>query len=117
MPRFSHAVLLASAAAALPLCCAGSSLAQDDDATPIPEISATAPSPIRRARPRIEVNAGATQAAPLPNFVGTLPIVTDQFSTVTVIPQAEMQRDGGATLGDLLQNKPGITGSSFAPGG
>ena len=117
MPRFSHAVLLASAAVALPLCCAGTSHAQDDDATPIPEISATAPSPIRRARPGSEVNAGAVQPAPLPNFVGTLPIVTDQFSSVTVIPQAEMQRDGGATLGDLLQNKPGITGSSFAPGG
>ena len=47
---------------------------------------------------------------------GTLPIVTDQFATVTVVPDEEIQRNGGATLGDLLINKPGITGSSFAPG-
>ena len=45
-----------------------------------------------------------------------LPIVTDQFATVTVVPNEEIRRAGGATLGDLLFSKPGITGSSFAPG-
>jgi iron complex outermembrane receptor protein len=45
-----------------------------------------------------------------------LPIVTDQFATVTVVPNEEIRREGGATLGDLLFSKPGITGSSFAPG-
>jgi iron complex outermembrane receptor protein len=45
-----------------------------------------------------------------------LPIVTDQFATVTVVPNEELRREGGATLGDLLFSKPGITGSSFAPG-
>src|SRR4029453_9929762 len=33
-----------------------------------------------------------------------------------VIPNEELRRQGGATLGDLLFSKPGITGSSFAPG-
>jgi iron complex outermembrane receptor protein len=47
---------------------------------------------------------------------GTLPIVTDQFATVTVIPTDEIRRSAASTLGDLLNNKPGITGSSFAPG-
>ena len=47
---------------------------------------------------------------------GVLPIVTDQFATVTVVPNEEIRRTGGATLGDLLFSKPGITGSSFAPG-
>jgi iron complex outermembrane receptor protein len=47
---------------------------------------------------------------------GVLPIVTDQFATVTVVPNEEIRREGGATLGDLLFSKPGITGSSFAPG-
>ena len=44
------------------------------------------------------------------------PIVTDQFATVTVVPKEEIQRSPGSTLGDVLFSKPGITGSSFAPG-
>lgn len=47
---------------------------------------------------------------------GVLPIVTDQFATVTVVPNEEIRRAGGGQLGDLLFSKPGITGSSFAPG-
>ena len=39
-----------------------------------------------------------------------------QFATVTVVPNEEIRRNGGSTLGDLLFSKPGITGSSFAPG-
>ncbi|MFX5734559.1 Plug domain-containing protein, partial [Acinetobacter baumannii] len=42
--------------------------------------------------------------------------VTDQFATVTVVPNEEIRRSAASTLGDLLNNKPGITGSSFAPG-
>ena len=49
-------------------------------------------------------------------LLGALPIVTDQFATVTVIPNEELRRTPSATLGDLLFAKPGITGSSFAPG-
>jgi iron complex outermembrane recepter protein len=85
--------------------------------TPLPEIVVTAPSPIvRRAPPRAapaEQAPGPADTTPLP---GTLPIVIDQFATVTVVPNAEIRRSGAGTLGDLLQNKPGITGSSFAPG-
>jgi len=47
---------------------------------------------------------------------GVLPIVTDQFATVTVVPSDEIRRSGASTLGDLLFGKAGITGSSFAPG-
>jgi iron complex outermembrane receptor protein len=42
--------------------------------------------------------------------------VTDQFATVTVVPNEEIRRQGTAQLGDLLFSKPGITGSTFAPG-
>jgi iron complex outermembrane recepter protein len=42
--------------------------------------------------------------------------VTDQFATITVVPSEEIRRSGAATLGDLLFDKPGVTGSSFAPG-
>jgi iron complex outermembrane recepter protein len=33
-----------------------------------------------------------------------------------VVPNEEIRRNGANTLGDLLFLKPGITGSSFAPG-
>ena len=60
----------------------------------------------------------AARRSPRPDVpaAGTLPIVTDQFATVTVVPNEEIRRSAGGTLGDLLFDKPGITGSSFAPG-
>ncbi len=84
--------------------------------TALPEIVVTAPSPIaaRRAVPSTPGPAIEQPAVAPP--AGTLPIVTDQFATVTVVPNEEIRSNGGATLGDLLFEKPGITGSSFAPG-
>jgi iron complex outermembrane recepter protein len=94
--------------------------------TQLPEIVVTTPSPIVRrapARPSAPVAAPAAPAAPAavtPSIAaalpGTLPIVTDQFATVTVVPNEEIRRSPHGTLGDLLFDKPGITGSSFAPG-
>ncbi|NEU98574.1 TonB-dependent receptor [Bradyrhizobium uaiense] len=112
----------------------GAALA-DDTPTQLPDITVTAPSPIQRHRatptrtPTRAVRAAPSHnrerataeqqasaaAAPAPQQ-GVLPVVTDQFATVTVIPNEELRRSGGATLGDLLFSKPGITGSSFAPG-
>jgi iron complex outermembrane receptor protein len=63
-----------------------------------------------------EVAATPTPPSPPADLPGTLHVVTDQFATVTVVPNDEIRRNGAATLGDLLNNKPGITGSSFAPG-
>ena len=94
-----------SVAALLSLCCAVPAAAQ----TVLPAITVTAPSPIARPAPLLVV----TPEAPL---LGTLPIVADQFATVTAIPNEELRRTGASTLGDLLFAKPGITGSSFAPG-
>jgi hypothetical protein len=62
-----------------------------------------------------EEKEGVKRAFP-DTLVGTVPIVTDQFATITVVPNDELRRNGGSTLGDLLFEKPGITGSSFAPG-
>ena len=96
--------------------------------TQLPEITVTAPSPIVRRRavvpsqrpvrvartapgqnrqPAAEPQAAPVAAAPQQ---GVLPVVTDQFATVTVVPNEELRRSGGATLGDLLFAKPGITG-------
>lgn len=100
-------------------------------ATPLPEITVTAPSPVQRGKlvpsrtpgriaraapARNREPAREPQPAPVAPQQGVLPVVTDQFATVTVVPNEEIRRAGGATLGDLLFSKPGITGSSFAPG-
>ncbi|MET4275994.1 MULTISPECIES: TonB-dependent receptor [unclassified Bradyrhizobium] len=113
---------------------ATSALAEDKSSTEIPAVTVTAPSPIvrravvpnrnpgrptRTARARShERTADATPAASTPAAPqqGVLPIVTNQFATVTVVPNEEIRREGGGQLGDLLFSKPGITGSSFAPG-
>jgi iron complex outermembrane recepter protein len=114
---------------------ATSALAEDKSSTEIPAVTVTAPSPIvrravvptrnpgrvtRTARARSQQRtAEATPAAPAAAAApqqGVLPIVTNQFATVTVVPNEEIRREGGGQLGDLLFSKPGITGSSFAPG-
>lgn len=78
----------------------------------LPEVVVSAPSPIQRPS-GTTTPAGETMQGTLQ---GTLPIVADQFATVTVIPDEQIRRNGSATLGDLLFDKPGITGSGFAPG-
>jgi iron complex outermembrane receptor protein len=91
----------------------------------LPQINVTTPSPIRRRRPPARPATAAPSApaaatapaAPAETpLIGALPIVTDQFATVTVLPREEIERSPGSTLGDLVFSKPGITGSSFAPG-
>ncbi|MBR1228470.1 TonB-dependent receptor [Bradyrhizobium sp. AUGA SZCCT0176] len=120
------------------LCAVGSGAMAQDAASPssstqLPEITVTAPSPIVRrnvtpARKPARVARGVpgrnrerdNEPQPVPVAAtpqqGVLPVVTDQFATVTVMPNEEIRRQGGGTLGDLLFSKPGITGSSFAPG-
>ena len=104
-----------------------------DNTSELPSITVTAPSPILRhtKRPRRAASTHAARPTPArdgtpseqPRIVinappqqGVLPIVTDQFATVTVVPNEEIRRSGAATLGDLLTSKPGVTGSGFAPG-
>src|SRR3954454_3176484 len=132
--------LLVSGSTSLLLCACGAPASAQgaSGATALPEIHVTAPSPIQHRRavvpsprpvrvartapgrnreraPQPQPAPAAAPAAPAPQ-PGVLPIVTDQFATVTVVPNEEIRRQGGATLGDLLFSKPGITGSSFAPG-
>src|SRR5690242_4738993 len=91
----------------------GAGSAKSQTATPLPEIRVTAPSPIVRRAPQQQqpttqqpgpndaapADVAAAPDAPLP---GTLPIVTDQFATVTVVPNEELRRSSGGTLGDVL---------------
>src|SRR5205814_1699375 len=94
--------------------------------TQLPEVTVTEPSPIvrrpivRSPTPTRVVRASpganrerAPQAPPAPVAPapqqGVLPVVTDQFATVTVVPNEEIRRQGTAQLGDLLFSKPGRT--------
>ncbi|MDB5598526.1 MAG: hypothetical protein JWN71_570 [Xanthobacteraceae bacterium] len=69
----------------------------------LPEISVT--SPIVR---RLDMVPGEADLTGLP--------VHETYVPVTVVNAAELARSTGATLGDVLFSKPGITGSTFAPG-
>jgi len=100
--------------AASPLVLLGALIAAAQAQATLPEVVVSAPSPIQRSGPP---TGNTNQGTPAPELQGNLPIVTDQFATVTVVPNDELGRNGAATLGDLLFSKPGITGSSFAPGG
>jgi len=100
--------------AASPLVLLGALIAAAQAQATLPEVVVSAPSPIQRSGPP---TGNTNQGTPALELQGNLPIVTDQFATVTVVPNDELGRNGAATLGDLLFSKPGITGSSFAPGG
>ncbi len=123
--KFLRASLAGGSAVAMALLVNGAARSQQAEPAgeALPEIVVQAPSPIQRphrhsAQPA-RATAAAPTAAPAPSpdtYAGTLPIVTDQFATVTVVPNEEIRRSAASTLGDLLNNKPGITGSSFAPG-
>lgn len=47
---------------------------------------------------------------------GVLPVAPGAFAPVTIVPRDEIARRGPATLGAALADKPGVTGTSFAPG-
>src|SRR5437667_5487305 len=125
MAFFARRALHITSASWLLLCGTGfSSMSQDaasSAATQLPGITVTSPSPIVRRNvvpSRTPVRVARTvpnrnrapapppQAQPTPPAAapqqGVLPIVTDQFATVTVVPNEEIRREGGAQLGDLL---------------
>ncbi len=114
-----RALLLSSSA--LIILSSGGGARGQEPGVPLPEIKVTTPSPIQRPRttqpsgPATPAPVTATAPPPTP-LPGTLPIVADQFATVTVVPNEEIRRNGSSTLGEVLYSKPGITGSSFAPG-
>src|SRR5437764_1575332 len=127
--------LQVSGASWLTLCAMGASALAQNAPAALPDITVTAPSPIVRRNvvpSRTPVRVARTvpnrnrapapppQAQPTPPAAapqqGVLPIVTDQLARGTVVPNEEIRREGGAQLGNLLFSKPGITGSSFAPG-
>ncbi len=82
--------------------------AQAQESVALDEISVTSPSPIQAPRP--------APAAEPSGPIGILPVATDTFSPVTVVTRDQIARDQPRTLGDALFDRPGISGTSYAPG-
>jgi iron complex outermembrane receptor protein len=85
--------------------------------TQLPGIVVTTPSPVpkRGKRPPVSSEAAAPvapEAAPPATGIS----IEDAFVPLTVVPTEEIVGTPGATLTDSLQTKPGIIGSTFAPG-
>ncbi|MBI3699374.1 MAG: TonB-dependent receptor [Afipia sp.] len=126
--RSNRALRLSGSLAVLAFGMSGGAYAQSPapespSANELPEIVVRAPPPpVHRRRPPAAPSADASSGAP-PSPAdngaaqpGVLPIVTDQYATITTVTNDEIRRSAASTLGDLLNNKPGVTGSSFAPG-
>jgi iron complex outermembrane receptor protein len=102
--------LLGSTALALLLQPAGGTRAQG---TTLPEIVVTSPSPIL-SRP----DTPLPELRPAPDggvAAGVLPVVTDTFSPVAVVPGSEIVSQQPVDLGAALFERPGISGSTYAP--
>src|SRR5687767_7001127 len=95
----------------------GNANAQNANPTMLPEITITA-SPIVTRRPTTGGAASGT-AEPQQNLSELL---DQSFSAVTTMTTDQIQRESGGalgnggSLGNLLFDKPGITGSTFSPG-
>jgi len=85
--------------------------------TPSPIVRGSTARPLRAAQhhARAPPPASAARARRGDAATCTLPIVVDQFATVTVVPNEELRRSSGGTLATCFL-QAGITGSSFAPG-
>lgn len=140
-PAFPPAAFV-RAASTLALIAAAPSLAQAQ--TALPEVVVTAPSPIqarprpapapasaapaaapvRQARQPAQTPPPALDAPPAPPADASLPIAATElrplpaqvFAPVTVIPEGEIRRTPASAIGDIVQNTPGVSGSSFGPG-
>lgn len=97
---------------ALPLLACAVALAAEpargQSAVTLDQISVTSPTPVQPNR-----QAAASNAA-FPG--GILPVATDTFSPVTVVTNEQVTRDQPRTLGDALFDRPGISGTTYAPG-
>ena len=122
--RFSSAALPAAALFAAAVASATTAEAQES-VTDLPEIEVTSPSPVRKQARRPSAPAASTPAAPvaedfeapLPeNLPGTLIVSDDTFSSVTVVTDRDVLGTSGQTITEALQTRPGISGSTFAPG-
>jgi iron complex outermembrane receptor protein len=102
---------------------------QASDTVQLPAVTVETASPVAKPHkakkkttgaggPAGHSSAGSAAAAPaptIPPLPGTI-VSDDAFVAVTVATAREIQATSGPTITDTLMNKPGISGSTFAPG-
>jgi iron complex outermembrane receptor protein len=71
----------------------------------LPEVVVEAPSPIRQ-RGTLVVTPGT----------GSPPFVEGSFVPITVFERGDILRSPGRTIGEVIQDQPGITSTGYAPG-
>ncbi|MBB2964772.1 iron complex outermembrane receptor protein [Methylobacterium sp. R2-1] len=98
---------------AVPLLVSMSCDARAQSAATLEEISVTSVSPVQARSPG---PATPSPAVPFARAAEVLPVATNTFSPVTVVPQERIARDQPRTLGDALFDRPGISASTYAPG-
>jgi iron complex outermembrane recepter protein len=86
--------------------------------TQLPGIVVTTPSPVVRRAPAPPAPTAQPQAPAVPELPPppTGIIIEDAFVPITVVTSREITATPGANLADSLQYKPGLAGSTFAPG-
>ena len=82
--------------------------------TQLPGLVVTTPSPVAKRTPAAPSPAPAAATPEAPPAAGVP--AEDTFVPLTIVPAEEIAGSPGATLADSLQLKPGIVGSTFAPG-
>ncbi|MCI0467787.1 MAG: Plug domain-containing protein, partial [Beijerinckiaceae bacterium] len=81
-------------------------MAGNSVAIELPEVEIPADSPIARK------NSAAQSALAQP---GTMIVIDRSYAPVMVVPRSEIELEQYKTLGDALMNKPGLSGTTFAP--
>lgn len=108
----SAPVMLAISAVAI---CSVSHAAQAQ--TELPGIVIESPSPVASSVPGGGLPGGQLppiQSSSVPS--GTTVVIDDSFAAVTVVSEADVLASPGPTITDAIDKKPGIWGTTFAPG-
>ncbi len=124
MGRLIGRTYLAVGPAAMALLTATGSGAQETPAVQeLPPVEVTTSSPVVKSKPHPKkaqpAGAAPQSAAPAAEQVAVPPgtVLDDHaFVAVTTVTEGEIAATNGPTLTDSLDNKPGITSTSFAPG-
>lgn len=106
----------------------GQNTAIAQDAQQLPEIVVVSPSPVVKPKKTKQVAKKSASATPPPAAsapaqtdanladASSLAVADDSFVPLTVTTSREIEAKQGNTLTDTLASKPGISGSTFAPG-
>ena len=120
------ALMMSSASVAAQTAAPAASGTNSSGVVELPAVTVTtSASPIAKPKKSTKRKTASTASAPAPSGAPAAPelqplpgaiVDDDAFVAVTVATSREIQATAGPTITDTLMNKPGIIGSTFAPG-